>query len=67
MPAALWQATRIPGSTGQRRWRDVQTHRIEVVRGAGAGPWLEAVAALRIAVFRDWPYLYAGDAGYERD
>lgn len=45
----------------------MQTHRIEVVRGAGAGPWLEAVAALRIAVFRDWPYLYAGDAGYERD
>jgi GNAT superfamily N-acetyltransferase len=27
---------------------------------------LPAVAALRIAVFREWPYLYAGDAGYEQ-
>ena len=34
------------------------------------GPALEqalgAVAALRIAVFRDWPYLYAGDLAYEK-
>ncbi len=28
---------------------------------------LDDVAALRIAVFRDWPYLYAGDMDYERD
>ena len=28
---------------------------------------LDAVAALRIAVFRGWPYLYEGDVGYERD
>jgi len=28
---------------------------------------LDAVAALRIAVFRDWPYLYDGDAAYERE
>lgn len=27
---------------------------------------LDAVAALRIAVFRDFPYLYDGDAAYER-
>ncbi len=27
---------------------------------------LEDVARLRIAVFRDWPYLYEGDLGYER-
>ncbi|WP_300037251.1 GNAT family N-acetyltransferase [uncultured Roseobacter sp.] len=27
---------------------------------------LEDVAALRIAVFRDWPYLYDGDPAYER-
>lgn len=27
---------------------------------------LEDVAALRITVFRDWPYLYDGDAAYER-
>lgn len=43
---------------------DVQVRRIA---GAGIGPWLDAVARLRIAVFRDWPYLYAGDLAYERD
>lgn len=35
------------------------------------GPALEAaldgVAALRIAVFRDWPYLYDGNLDYERE
>lgn len=35
--------------------------------GAGVRPHLDAVAALRIAVFRDWPYLYDGDAAYERE
>ena len=25
------------------------------------------LARLRIAVFRDWPYLYDGDEGYERE
>ena len=34
--------------------------------GAQIEPWLDAVAALRIAVFRDWPYLYAGDRAYEK-
>lgn len=29
--------------------------------------YLDAVAGLRIAVFRDWPYLYDGDVGYERE
>ncbi|TNJ34997.1 GNAT family N-acetyltransferase [Arenimonas terrae] len=37
------------------------------VPGPDIGPWLDAVAALRIAVFRDWPYLYAGDFAYEQD
>lgn len=37
------------------------------IAGAELGPWLDAVARLRIAVFRDWPYLYAGDLAYERD
>lgn len=27
---------------------------------------LDEIAALRIAVFRDWPYLYEGSAAYER-
>jgi GNAT superfamily N-acetyltransferase len=38
---------------------------IEVFTGAAVTPHLDAVAALRIAVFRDWPYLYAGDPDYE--
>ena len=43
---------------------EVQVRRIA---GTELGPWLDAVARLRIAVFRDWPYLYAGDLAYERD
>lgn len=35
--------------------------------GAAATAVLDDVARLRIAVFRDWPYLYDGDAAYERD
>ena len=34
--------------------------------GAALAAALDDVAALRIAVFRDWPYLYDGDLGYER-
>ena len=40
---------------------------IESVTGPAMRPYLEDVARLRIAVFRDWPYLYEGDPGYERD
>lgn len=35
--------------------------------GADVRPHLDAVADLRIAVFRDWPYLYDGDRAYERE
>lgn len=42
-------------------------HTLQVLRGPDITPWLEAVARLRISVFRDWPYLYQGDLGYERD
>lgn len=34
--------------------------------GAGILPVVDELAHLRIAVFRDWPYLYDGDAAYER-
>jgi GNAT superfamily N-acetyltransferase len=34
---------------------------ILTVTGAGAAPYIPALARLRIAVFRDWPYLYEGD------
>ena len=40
--------------------------RVETARGEAARRHLQDVAALRIAVFRDWPYLYAGDPDYER-
>ena len=39
---------------------------VRSVRGGELAAHLDAVAALRIAVFRDWPYLYDGDAAYER-
>ncbi|MGF1545003.1 MAG: GNAT family N-acetyltransferase [Parvularculaceae bacterium] len=39
----------------------------EVRRGGAIASAIDAVAALRIEVFRDYPYLYDGDAAYERD
>ncbi|HEY9019286.1 MAG: GNAT family N-acetyltransferase [Paracoccaceae bacterium] len=41
--------------------------RVEALTGAALEAALDDVARLRIAVFRDWPYLYDGDLGYERD
>lgn len=35
--------------------------------GAELEPWLEHVAALRIRVFRDFPYLYDGSLDYEAE
>lgn len=40
--------------------------RIEAVRGAAIEPHLEALAALRIEVFREYPYLYDGTEEYEQ-
>jgi len=40
--------------------------RVEVLTGAALEAALDEVARLRIAVFRDWPYLYDGDLAYER-
>ncbi|KPQ04946.1 MAG: Acetyltransferase (GNAT) family [Rhodobacteraceae bacterium HLUCCA12] len=42
------------------------TLRVETLTGAALDAALEDVARLRIAVFRDWPYLYDGDLDYER-
>jgi GNAT superfamily N-acetyltransferase len=39
--------------------------RLVCLSGAAVTPHLDSVAALRIAVFRDWPYLYEGSADYE--
>lgn len=40
---------------------------VRSLTGADITPHLEDVARLRIGVFHDWPYLYAGDTGYERE
>ncbi|MFC0337784.1 hypothetical protein SAMN05421848_1423 [Kushneria avicenniae] len=37
------------------------------LQGAQIRQWLEALAALRIRVFREFPYLYEGSLDYERD
>ena len=42
------------------------TLRFAVLRAAALEASLDDLAALRIAVFRDWPYLYDGDPEYER-
>jgi len=39
----------------------------ETLDGPALHPLLPDLAALRIAVFRDWPYLYEGSEAYERD
>lgn len=40
--------------------------RVETLAGDALEAALDDVAALRITVFRAWPYLYDGDAAYER-
>ena len=40
---------------------------IETVSGRGVMPWLDALAALRMLVFREFPYLYDGSLAYERE
>ncbi|MBF6023643.1 GNAT family N-acetyltransferase [Lysobacter niastensis] len=44
---------------------DTSALTIRCCSGTAIEPHLEDIARLRIAVFRDWPYLYEGDAGYE--
>jgi GNAT superfamily N-acetyltransferase len=39
---------------------------LRTLTGPDLDAHLDGVAALRIAVFRDWPYLYDGDPAYER-
>ena len=39
---------------------------VRVLSGADLESALDAVAGLRISVFRDWPYLYEGSKEYER-
>lgn len=43
-----------------------ETPGVATLTGAALGAALDDLARLRIAVFRDWPYLYDGDMDYER-
>ena len=43
----------------------ITPHTIGLFRGPEITPWLDDVARLRLAVFRDWPYLYEGAPSYE--
>lgn len=40
--------------------------RYQLLRGAAIRAELHALAALRLGVFREWPYLYEGTLDYER-
>lgn len=40
---------------------------ISVARGPEVLARLDALAELRVRVFREWPYLYEGETGYESD
>lgn len=40
---------------------------LTTLSGDDVAPVLDAVAALRISVFAEWPYCYAGSVAYERD
>ncbi len=49
-------------ASGKGKMADI---RIETLQGRALLPLLPALARLRITVFRDFPYLYEGDDGYE--
>ncbi len=40
---------------------------IKALTGKAAAPHIESLARLRIAVFREFPYLYDGDMDYEKE
>lgn len=40
---------------------------LEVVTGESRLALIDALATLRLSIFRAWPYLYEGDAAYERE
>src|SRR5690606_40705815 len=66
--ASRASATTTTSMTGLRRSRAdaaMDALRTEVLRGAAVAPRLDEVARLRIAVFREYPYLYDGDLDYE--
>ena len=45
----------------------MKTPDVRTVVGQAMEPYLDDLARLRMTVFREWPYLYAGDYRYEFD
>lgn len=43
----------------------MSTLRLETFTGSAAKPYIPELAKLRMTIFRDFPYLYEGDLGYE--
>ena len=43
------------------------TFQLFEVRGPELEPWIDTLGGLRIAIFREFPYLYEGDLKYERE
>lgn len=44
----------------------MQDFNFQLATGEGISPWLDDLAALRIAIFREYPYLYQGELEQER-
>lgn len=42
-------------------------HTIQILHGKKIAPYLEAIATLRINIFREFPYLYDGSMEYEKN
>ena len=68
-----WLAWGWPDADGQigcsRRplsWCLVEPLTLRALPGPEAAPYLDALAHLRITVFREFPYLYDGDVAYEQ-
>ena len=45
---------------------DAEAVEVETLAGPEAAAWVDELAALRIRIFRDFPYLYDGTVAYER-
>lgn len=62
--------TGVSGQTGARGNTEApdaaSSLRVVTLVGAALSDYISALAALRIEVFREWPYLYAGTMDYEQ-
>lgn len=54
-------------TSSPERHRSSPPIKVETLTGAAILPFLPDLARLRIAVFREFPYLYEGDSAYEQN